>query len=99
MYLTDTIENMLSKKWENKKQIIIIEDMNAIINKEDHWTTKTLKRKRKLTMKCLMPSYIEKRKARETHIKSLMSRVGNTHIQNMKIRKTCYPRNGKTKNK
>ena len=38
----------LIKKWENKKQrIIIMGDMNTIINKEDHWTTKTLKRKKK----------------------------------------------------
>ena len=38
----------LIRKWENKKQkIIIMGDMNTIISKEDHWTTKTLKRKKK----------------------------------------------------
>ena len=38
----------LIRKWENKKQkIIIMGDMNAIIGEEDHWTTKTLKRKKK----------------------------------------------------
>ena len=38
----------LIRKWENKKQkVIIIKNMNTIISEEDHWTTKTLKRKKK----------------------------------------------------
>ena len=36
----------LIKKWENKKQkIIIMGDMDTIISEENHWTTKTLKEK------------------------------------------------------